>query len=50
MGNLVDWVFVVLKEVAAEHGLPLAEDKEEHLILRGRGGQRGKRGVCEKVK
>ena len=50
MGDLVDRVTVVLKEVAAERGLPLAKDKEERLILRGGGGRRGKRGVCEKVK
>ena len=43
MGDLIDRVSVVLKEVAAERGLPLAEDKEERLILRGRvvGGGRG---------
>ena len=41
---------MVLKEVAVESGLPLAEDKEERLILRGGGGRRGRRGVCEKVK
>ena len=29
MGDLVDRVSVVIKEVAAERGLPLAEDKEE---------------------
>ena len=49
MGDLVNWVSVVLKEVAAERGLPLGEDKEERLILRGRGGRRGRRGVCEKM-
>ena len=27
MGDLVDWVSMVLKEVVAERGLPLAEDK-----------------------
>ena len=47
---LVDRVFMVLKEVAAERGLPLSEDKEERLILRGGGGRRGRRGDCEKVK
>lgn len=46
----MDRVSVVLKEVAAERGLPLTEDKEERLILRGGGGRRGRRGVCEKVK
>ena len=50
MGDLVDRVSVVLKEVADERGLPLAEDKEERLILRSGGGRRGKRGLCEKVK
>ena len=50
MGDLVDWVSVVLKEVAAERGLPLAEDKEERLILWGGNGRRGKRGVGKKVK
>ena len=50
MGDVVDRVSAVLKEVAAECGLTLAEDKEERLVLRGRGGQRGKRGVCEKLK
>ena len=33
MEDLVDRVSVVLKEVAAERGLPLAEDKEKPLIL-----------------
>ena len=47
---MVDWVSVVLKEVATEYGLPLAEDKEERLILRGGGARWGKRGACEKVK
>ena len=50
MGDLVDRVSVVLMEVAGERGLPLAEDKEERLILRGGGGRRGKRGLCEKAK
>ena len=50
MGDLVDRVSVVLKEVAVERGLPLAEDKEERLILLGRDGRRGRRGVGEKVK
>ena len=40
----------MLSEVATEKGLPLAEDKEERLILRGGGGHRGKRGDCKKVK
>ena len=50
MRDLVDRVSVVLKEVAAKNGLPLLEDKEEHLILQGVGGWCGRRGVCEKVK
>ena len=41
MGDLVDRVSVVLKEVAAKRGLPLAEDKEERLILRSGSGRRG---------
>ena len=32
MGDLVDRVSMVLKEVAAEHGLPLTQDKEERMI------------------
>ena len=39
-----------MKEVAAERGLPLAEDKEERLVLRNRNGRRGRQGVAEKVK
>ena len=50
MEDMVDRVSVVLKEVAAKHGLSLAEDKEERLIFRDGGGRRGKRGICEKVK
>ena len=50
MGELLDRVSVVLKEVATEHGLPLAEDKEERLVLRSSAGRRGRRGVAEKVK
>ena len=50
MGDLVERVSAVLKEVAVERGLPLAEDKEERLVLRSGGGRRGRRGVCEKVK
>ena len=50
MRDLVDRVSVVLKEVAVERGLPLAEDKEERLILWGGGVRRGRRVVSEKVK
>ena len=50
MSDLVNRVSVVVKEVVTEHCLPLAEDKEERLILRGSGGRHGRRGVCEKVK
>ena len=50
MVDLVDRVSVVLKEVAAERSLPLAEDKEERIILRGGGDRRGRRGDGEKVK
>ena len=50
MGDLVVLVSKVLKEVAGERGLPLAEDKEERVILQGGDGRRGRRGDCEKVK
>ena len=50
MQDLVDRVSIVLKGVATESGLPLAEDKEEQLILYSRGGKQGRRGVCDKVK
>ena len=50
MENLIEWVSVVRKEVAVERGHPLAENKEERLILHVRGGRRGRRGVHEKVK
>ena len=50
MEELLDRVSFVLKEVAAERGLPLAEDKEERLVLRSKNGRRGRRGVAEKVK
>ena len=49
MGDLLDRVSKTLKEVAGERSLPLAEDKEERLILRDRTGLRGRRGVAEKV-
>ena len=50
MGDLLDRVLRTLKQVAREGGLPLAEHKEEDLILRERAGRRGRRGVAEKVK
>ena len=50
MGDLLDRVSRTLKEVAGEWGLPLAEDKEELLILRDGAGRRGQRGIGEKVK
>lgn len=43
-------VSTVLKEVEGERRLPLAEDKEERLILRSKGGRRGRRGEVEKLK
>ena len=48
MGDLFDRVSVVLKEMAAEHGLALAEDKEERLILRGGSGRRGRGGFARR--
>lgn len=50
MQDLVTRVSNVLKEVAEELRLPLAEDKEERLILRSKGDRRGGRGEVEKVK
>ena len=50
MEELLDRVSAVLKEVAAERGLPLAGDKEERLVLRSNKGRRGRRGVAEKIK
>ena len=50
MEDLLDRVSVVLKEVAAEHHLPLTEDKKERLVLRNNSGRRGRRGVAEKLK
>ena len=50
MGDFLDRVSRTLKEVVGEWGLPLAEDKEEHLILRDRAGRRGRRWMAEKVK
>ena len=50
MEELLERVSVVLIELAAEHRLPLAEDKEERLVLQSKSGRRGRRGVAEKVK
>ena len=50
MEDLLGRVSAVLKEVAAERCLPLAEDKEERLALQSKSGRRGRRGVAEKVK
>lgn len=40
----------MLKEVEGECRLPLAEDKEDRVILRSKGGRRGRRGEVVKVK
>ena len=48
MGDLVDRLSVVLKEVAAKHSLPLTEDKEERLILRGGWWSQEKKGSVRK--
>ena len=50
MEEQLEHVSVTLKEVARERGLPLAEDKEERLVLRSKAERRGRRGVVEKVK
>lgn len=50
MADLMDRVSRTIKEVAGEQVLPLAEDKEERLILRETTGRRGRHGVAEKVK
>ena len=50
MGEWLDRASVVIKEVGAEFRLPLAEEKEERLILREKRGRRGRRGTAEKVK
>ena len=50
MGDLLDRVSRILKEVAGERGLSLPEDKEERLILREGAGRRGRREMAEKVK
>ena len=36
--------------MARERGLPLAEDKEERIVLHSKAGRRGRRGVAEKAK
>ena len=50
MGVLLDRGSRTIKEVAEERGLPLAEDKEERLILRDKPGCKGRRGIAAKVK
>ena len=50
MGEWLDRASVVIKEVGAEFRLPLAEDKEEMLVLRDKRGRRGRRWTVEKVK
>lgn len=41
----------MVTEVAGEHGLPLATDKEESMVLRGGEGRKARRnGLVEKVK
>ena len=41
----------VVNEVAGEHGLPLATDKQKSIVLRGREGRKKSRnGLVEKVK
>lgn len=50
MEEALERVSSVLKEVAMEWSFPLAEDKEERLILRSKSGRRGRRGVAEQVK
>lgn len=47
---LLDRASVVLKEVAVEWKLPLAEAKEEHLVLHGGNGRWGQSVVVQKVK
>ena len=48
--DLLERASRTIKEVAVVRGVPLAEDKEECLILRDKKGRRGRRGVVEKVK
>ena len=48
--DLLDRVSRTIKEGAAERGLPLAEHKQECLILRNKIGRRGRHGMTEKVK
>lgn len=50
MEEILDRVSMILKEVAMDQGLPLAEDKEESVVLRSKFGRRGRRGVVEKLK
>ena len=50
MNGWLDRASIVIKEGGAEFRLPLAEDKQERLVLRPRRGRRSGRGVIEKVK
>ena len=50
MEDLLGKVSRTIKEVGGERALPLAEDMEEHLILRIKTGRRGWRRLIEKVK
>ena len=51
MQNLVVRVHKMVAQVARKHGLPLAVDKEESMVLRGGEGRKTRRsGMAEKVK
>ena len=50
MEDLLDRVSRTITEVVGERGQHLAEDGEEHLVLRDKVGRRGRRGIPEKVK
>ena len=50
MEDLLDRATTTIKEVAVARGVPLAEDKEERLILRDKKWRRSRRGVVEKLK
>ena len=42
MEDLLDHASAMIKEVAVERGVPLAENKEERLVLSDRKGRRGR--------